>query len=403
MSSRTFLNSILLVVFLCGSSLAQQAKLLPNQSGWLLEITYLKGAPPAYERVRLPGSKTPGDWFARFGREASWQLPAGGQPIRAVRVSNRLRKDETIRIRVSVMRGEKYMDTEETVATYDLRENEKVTVEPLQNFGVAPFEVRAIRTAPLTADPPTTISNATSVEVVGSEQIASDLPEYEYKLTLHNLSSKTIEALFVDIVDGSRRISSGMPQGLEGRPLMRGGETVQVRIPLMVTSGGSEGITTPMVPASQQFVIRSAVFADGSTEGIPERESQSGAGFQSRRFGQRIEMQRALPLFAAALESTDAISSDGVSRFRSQLEQINLETADAELVELQQRFPTREAKVLREGIEFGLHFMRKEMLDQLARFEADKNQKDFKSWLVNNSERYSNWMGRLEPTDAPLP
>jgi hypothetical protein len=401
MHSRSFLPGILLLALFCGNTFAQQAKPLPNQTGWLLEVTYLKGMPPAYERVRLPGSKTPGDWFARFGRVAGWQLPAGAQPIRAVRISNRLKKDETIRIRVSVMRGEKFMDTEETVATYDLRENEKVTVELLKSFGVEPFEIRAIRTAPLPSKIPASINQTTSVEVVSIEPVASDMPEY--KLTLHNLSIKTIDALRIEIVDGQKRLSSGMPQGLEGKPLMLGCETTQVRLPMVVKAGGTEGTYAPSVPSQQQIVIKSVIFADGTNEGVPERDMETGAAFQGVKFGRRIELQRALPLFAAALESTDAISSEGPTKFRAQLEQLNVEVIDAELVDLQQRFPTREAKLLKPPVEFGIHFMRKEMLDQLMRFETNAHRQDFRSWLIDNSERYSNWLARLEAPDASQP
>jgi hypothetical protein len=233
MQSRTFLSSILLVAFLSATALAQQVQQHPNQTGWLLEVNYLKGAPPAYERVRLPGSKMSGDWYARFGKVAGWQLPDGAQPIQAVRISNRLSlKEDKIRVRVSVLRGEKFMDAEETVATYDLLENEKIVVEDLKRFGVEPFELRAFRNEPLPTSQPTVLNKTTSIEVINVESVASDLPEY--KLTLRNLSTKAIAAFRVDIVDGQRRLSSGMPQGFEGAPLMLVGATTQVRLPMAV-------------------------------------------------------------------------------------------------------------------------------------------------------------------------
>lgn len=401
MRSRTFLASFLLIVFLCGHSLAQQAKLLPNQTGWLLEITYLKDAPPAYERVRLPGSKMPGDWFGRFGHVAGWQLPAGALPIRAVRVSNRLRTDETIRVRVSVMRGEKYLDAEETVISFDLRENEKVTAKALENFGIEPFEIRAMRTDALPSILPTVVNKTTAIEVLGIQPVPSDMPEY--KLTLHNSSAKTVEALQVELIDGWGQLASGMPQGSEGRPLMLSGETIQQRFPMIVNAAGTASAFAPAVPQQQQIIIKSVVFGDGTSEGITEREIQSGSGFKSVNFGRSIELQRALPLFAAALESTEGMTSDGDSRLRLLLEGMNLSLTDVELAELQRRFPTRDTKLLKQWAEFGIHFMRKEMLDQLDRFQTSAHREDFRSWLVNAKERYSNWMARLEPTDTSLP
>jgi hypothetical protein len=402
MRFRTILSGALLVLLFFGNSHAQQTQQRLNESGWLLEVTYLKGAPPAYERVRLPGSKKPGDWFARFGRVAGWQLPADAQPIQAVRISNRLRqKDEIVRIRVSVIRGRQFMDVEETVATFDLRENEKVTVAELRSFGIEPFELRPLKTAPLSGNLPAVINKTESVEVLSIEPVVSDLPEY--KLTLHNRSTKAIDALYVDILNGERQISSGMPQGLEGRSLIPAGEVAQVRLPLIVRAGATKGAYAPAVGSDQKFVIRSAVFADASTEGITEQEIQSGPGFHSVRFGEQLEMRRALPLFVAALQSTDAISADGISRLREHISAIDVEITDADLVNLQRRFPAQDAKVLREWVEFGVHFLRKEMLDQLARFETNAKDKDFRTWLINNNERYSNWLARLEPTAASLP
>lgn len=398
MRSRTFLTGSLLLVLLCGNTPAQQVR-GPNQTGWLLEVTFLKGERPAYERVRWADSKAPGDWFGRYGHVQGWELPAGAPPIRAVRIVPRL-QELTVAITVSVIRGEKFMDVEETVASFNILEDEKVTVEPLKDFGIEPFEIRAFRSEPLLSNQPTSINKTTSVEVVGIEPVNSDMPEY--KVTLHNLSQKTIDALRVEIIDGQRRLTSGMPQGLEGKPLMLAGETTQVRLPLVVKAGRAGGTYSPKVPLQQQIVIKSVIFADGTTDGVTELDMESGPGFHSVRFGQRLELQRALPLFAAALESA-TISSDGVTGFRSQLEGLDIGITDAELVDLQQRFPTRDATLLKPPVEFGIHFMRKEILDQLMRFQTGGERKDFRSWLVEARERYSNWLARLDAVQASQP
>jgi hypothetical protein len=395
MHSRTFLSSILLVAFLCSSALAQQVQQHANQTGWLLEVSYLKGAPPAYERVRLPGTKMSGDWYGRFGKVAGWQLPDGAQPIQAVRISNRLSlKEDKIRVRVSVLRGEKFMDAEETVATYDLLENEKIVVEDLKRFGVEPFELRAFRTEPLPTSQPTVLNKTTSIEVINVESVAADLPEY--KLTLRNLSTKPIAAFRVDIVDRQRRLSSGMPQGFEGAPLMLVGATTQVRLPMVVRANATDKTYSPAEISPQQFVIKSVVFADGTDEGVTEREFETGSGFKSTRFGERVAIQRALPLFAAALESTDAISSDGADKLRAQLEALDVTIGDAELIDLTRQFPAKEPKTLKASVEFGLHFMRKQMLDQLAHFQTNSKRGEFRTWLIENQARYSQWLARLE-------
>jgi hypothetical protein len=47
--------------------------------------------------------------------------------------------------------------------------------------------------------------------------------------------------------------------------------------------------------------------------------------------------------------------------------------------------------------------MRKDMLDQLRRFETKPRGKDFKSWLIENRERYSQWLARLEAAELSQP
>lgn len=401
MRSRIFLISILLIVSLSANLSAQQAQRPLNETGWLLEITYLKGEPPVYERVRLPGSKMPGDWFTSFAKVEGWQLPAGAQPIRAVRISNRLRKDATIRVTVSVIRGEKHQDAEETVATYELRENETISVDALKDFGIEPIEIRAVRTQPLPANLPEVVNKIPSVEVVGIRALASDLPEYQ--ITLRNVSLKAIEALNVDLMVGQRRVSHGMPQGLEGRPLVPAGEIVEVQLPLIVNSDRSEGSFTPTVPVEQKFIINLALFADGTSEGFAERTTPSGAGFQSVKFGRRLALQRALPLFAAALESSDIASPAAIRRFQSALEGINVGIADSDLAQLLQRFPTDDPTALRPGVEVGIHFMRKQILDELRRIQLRSHEIDFRSWLNDNKERYTNWLARLETGASTQP
>src|SRR4030095_13755357 len=118
-----------------------------------------------------------------------WQLPAGAQPIQAVRIVPFL-DEEAVRITVSVLRGEKFHDTEDQVASYSVRENERVTLTALKDFGIEPFEIRVVRVAPQTSELPTIVNNTKSLEVIGIEPLISTFPLY--KLTLHNLSHKNI-------------------------------------------------------------------------------------------------------------------------------------------------------------------------------------------------------------------
>lgn len=398
MHLRTLLSGVLLLIFLCPNFPGQEVK-QPNESGWLLEVTYLKDAPPAYARVFLPGSLVLGGWFARFGHVPGWELPAGATPIRAVRISNRLKNDR-LRVRVSVLRGKRIMDTEETVVTFELLENQKIVVTELEKFGVEPFEIRAFKTAPLPGSQPGIRNEIKSIEVIGIEPVAGDLPRN--KLTLRNLSTKSIDALRIDIFLGDRLRSTAARQGFEGRPLMLAGETIQVNLPMEVDAAGSAGAYAPALSPQQTYVINSATFVDGTSEGLIE-DPFSPTALQIIKAGRRIELQKTLPLFTAALDSPDDSSPEGVKKLRSQLKKITVPIADAEIANLQQRFPSHDAEFLRDGIEVGISLMREEMLNQLRHFENYPNGKDFRSWLIDNTARYSQWLERLEPAAACQP
>jgi hypothetical protein len=398
MHLRTLLSSVLLLGCLCAYSPEQELKQL-NQTGWLLEITYLKNAPPAYHNVFLPGSLVSGGWFARFGHIPGWELPAGAAPIRAVRISNRLRNDR-VRVTVSVLRGKRIMDTEETVVTFELLENQKMVVTELEKFGVEPFEIRAFKTDPLPGSQPDISNEIKSIEVIGIEAVASDLPRN--KLTLRNLSNKSIEALRIDIFQGDRLRITAQRQGLEGRLLVLAGDTVQVNVSMAVEAAGSAGAYAPALSAQQKYVIRSVIFSDGTAEGAIE-DPYSPAAFQIVSAGRRIELQKTLPLFTAALDSPDDSLTQGVKKLRSQLKKITVPIADAEIANLQQRFPSHDAEFLRDGVGVGISLMREEMLNQLRHFENNPNGKDFRSWLIDNTARYSQWLERLEPAAPPQP
>ena len=393
--SSALIRTLLLLLF-CSSTFSQTEQQRPRPTGWLLEVRFLKSVPPAYQSVRWRDSKTPGNWFGRFGREPGWQLPAGDPPIRAVRIAPHL-DGEIVKVTVSVMRGEQFMDKEEEVAVYGLTENEKVTVEPLKNFGVEPFELRAFRVSPVLGNLPTTINKTTAVALVGIEPINSDLPEL--KLSLQNLSSKTIDAVRLEFLEGQRSVGSAMPHGRDGKPLMLGGEIVQVTMPLGVRAAGTEGVYYPASIPHEQIVIKTVIFSDGTTEGIIDRDMESGPAFESVKIGRRIILRRALPLMAVAYDSKEGSAQGGAASLRSQLETLSVKIDSADLDALQRRFPGRDASLLASPVHLGIHIMRKAMLDDLARFEAGKEGTDFKAWLLKARHRYTEWLARLEITD----
>ena len=383
MSLRTFLTSILLLTSLFGLATAQEKAAHPADTGLVLEMAFVKSIPPTYQTVYWPDSPNPGNWSARFGRIAGWQLPPGTLRVGAVRVLPVL-TGSLVTVQVNVLRG-KQLESEEPVGTYRLRENESVVVEAAKNFGVEPFEIKVIRLSSTPTNLPAVENQLRSVEVVGLEQVISSLPFI--KVTFRSLSQKSIEALSVEVMQGTKSLVSGLPQGRDGKPLMLPGENHEARIPLATQSRGVAGNYLPSVISNQRLVITGVFFSDDTSEGSPPRDLLLGI-----KFGRKVELRRLLPLFESALAMADAELSDGPAKLRQQVEALSYKLTDEEQAELSKTVTTKQSP-----IEGASRLIRQDLLEFLRRFPPVMDGKLFRTWLVRAREHYSNWLARLEP------
>lgn len=363
---------------------AQPAPRSSSPTGLAIEVSYLAGQAPTYQPVPRASAPRGWVWYARFGRVAGWQLPAGTQPIRAVRIVPFL-DEEAVRITVSVLRGEKFHDNENTVATYSARENETLTLTALKDFGVEPFEIRVVRVAPQLSDVPTIVNNTRSLEVVGVEPVISTFPVY--KITLRNLSDKSISALQVNVEREGHISLSGMPQGNDGEPLIKAGGYFELEQLLPTTAQATpEGYLPASLPA-QQVTIVTLVFEDGTYEG----ETKAAATYRGYAMGRETELKRIVP----ALESAVSMS-DSVEAVRTRLQELSYDFDKSDLDQLAAAFPGIARERLQSPIEASIHGVRRELLAKLERFEQTRRPSgDFQSWLKGIKNVYSNWLSRI--------
>lgn len=385
MSLRTSLAATLLLISLSSAARPQEKVAHPADTGLVLEMSFLKSKPPTYQTVYRPDSPNPGNFSFRFGRVASWQLPVGAQPVGAVRVLPVL-MGKAVKVQVSVMRG-KYLDPENAVGTYTLGENEKVIVEAAKNFGVEPFEIKVIRLSSLPTNLPAVENKFPSLEVVGIEQVVTALPVI--KIKFRNLSEKSIEAVYLEVLQGDRSIGMSMPQGKEGHPLMLPGDAHEWSIPLGTRSDGIAGNYLPAVIKEQRVVITGIFFSDGTSEGDPNTDL-----LMRLRHGRKIELRRILPLFENALAHSDSDLSNGPAQLRLQVEALSYKLTSDEQEEL-----NKTLKVKEHGsslIENSSNLVKKDLLDFLKRFPPLMDGKLFRTWLVRAKDHYSSWLARLE-------
>lgn len=387
MGLRTFLSSILVLISLCGIASTQEKTGRRNETGLLLETTFIESTPPSYQPVGSLDSQVPGgSWYARFGRVKGWQLPSGDLPIRAVRIFPYL-NGETVTVEVSVLRGTQYHDAEDHVATFTPRENEKFSVKELLNFGVEPFELRLLRVPLLASNLPAVENKTLSLEVVGIEPQVTTVPSY--KLTFRNISKKSINAIILEVRQGDRVLSTGMPRGFEGKQFIPPGETVEWRLALVVRGEGTTDNHLPSVLLAQRIVIPGLRFSDGTIEGV----FAIGLDFQAEKYGRKTELRRIVRLLESAIAEAD--SSEGPAKLRRQIEALTFDFTDEEQVEMTRTLAVSERTS--KSVQAARHAQRTQVLEQLRRFPPDA--KLFRSWLLGAKESYSNYLLRLESVE----
>ena len=178
---------VLIMSSVVTGSEAQQKEDASSPMSLALEVTFYKGMAPTYQPVPEQESSPSKMWYGRFRRIASWQGPEGSLPVRGVNIVTR-RESDAIKINVSVFTGDQVFDKEEPVATYLVRENERIVTAELTRFGVQPFEIGVIKKAKVIPDLLPVKNDTQSIQVIGLEPKDSTLPFYS--LSLKNVSGK---------------------------------------------------------------------------------------------------------------------------------------------------------------------------------------------------------------------
>ncbi|HYP27267.1 MAG TPA: hypothetical protein VE262_11160 [Blastocatellia bacterium] len=384
---------------LSGSAPAQQKDSATEPTGLVLELTHYADRPPSYLPVPPPGSEPKGAWHTSFRRLAGWQPLEGALPVRAVNVLSR-KESDGVRIHVSVFLGVKHHEKEEPVASYLLQEHDRVKVNELARFGVQPFEVAVVRVSPIFSPVPPVVNKTGSIEVASVEPNRSTLPSY--KLSLRNLSGKSVVAVQIDLlVDDVPRLLS-LPEGREGGPLIEAGGLFQTNMPAARKPAETRQGYMPDVPRNQSILIGAAVFEDGSFEGDAKVAAQVRAG----RAGQKAQLAQLVDILRkAAEEKGEEKGSDDsalLERLRKDISSLRVE-ADREVLErLSADVPDLD-KSTREWIEVSyegwLHRVRQAALEAFDKFKgslANGPEKDaLKSWLNASVDRYGRWLSRL--------
>ena len=391
------LTLLWLMLALPFAAAAAQEKQTPTERGGLaVQIKFTGRAAPAFLPVPPANAKRSAVSTPIFDRVAGFQPEPGTPPVRAVNISSRAEGDAA-RVEVSLFVGFQYNDKEVQVASYLLREGERVMAKELAAFGVEPFEMAAVR--PNIAAPilPSVSTRTVSLEVVGLEPNKSTIPSY--KLSLRNISNKNITALQVDVFEGNRLRLTGSPHGEKGLPLIPSGAVLETNVlgakDTTMTRFGYE----PASPPFQTIVVTTLVFEDGSFEGDPGPALRINA----RRAGERIQLKRAVATLKETVEISGLTAPDAIAMLIQGISALSEEVTPAVAEKLiagsQTAGQTERLASLMSTIQFSMHQVKKYLLDEIETFQNSHQrapeEKEFREWLTATTDKYKRWLSRL--------
>ena len=385
---------VLVLISICGGPLhAQETPPPPNRLA--LEVTFYPARKPTYQPVPAADAKSQWTWYAMLKHIESWQPPAEGHMIRAVKLVPRVEGDAA-RIIVLVMWGEVALDGEKQIASYLIRENESVEVAELRDFGIEPFGIKLVRLSPNLAPVPSVfLEKVPSLVLVNAVSVDATLAFY--RMTLSNQSNKDIVGLAVDVMTGNKMEITGRPRERFGQALIPAGKTYELSVRAPVRAEGTPGGFVPGAVGNHEVFIRSIVFADGSSEGEPD----SAAQLRSFREGEKL----VLPGLIAGLDK--AIKSEPVDTHRmlieleDELDDLNTSIDTGSLQRLTAEFPQIKdgGRRIKTSVEIAAIHTKDDLIKGIHKLDTDAaehpDSKTTREWLLKTRELYTQWLSRL--------
>lgn len=368
---------------LCAAAAAQEKQTPSPPSGLAVEIS-IEGYPPGFQSV-------PGESFGgRYREIPGAPRPEGVTEPLVIRVQDRMEGD-AVRVVVSAY-ADKFHEREIGIASFLLRENERVTVNEMRNVGFEPFGLAVVRVKPDAPAPPAAASRIPSVGVVGVEARRTNFPSY--KVTLRNLSQKDIVYLEIKTLgERGRPMTIHWARGEHNRPVLPAGGTYETH-----TGGGSAGArgADGYTPNGPRFVeVVAAVFSDHTYEG----DAGSAASYLARLSGYKTQLARVLALLREAAEGAGA-NERAAEGLKARATALGRELDEAGRESLSARFPDFDAARLdglKSSYEYGLDLVRKELLKDIGEYEAAAagGGRPLGPWLAELTRKYEAWLSRV--------
>ena len=341
----------------------------PAQATTALVVRFVDGR----SQFNLASARRSSFWTPAFPKIAGWKTPDGDLPITALQLAWQL-TGRDIHVDVSVLRGSPHQ-REDAVASVTVVPGAHVVVDALRAFGVQPVDLSMAVAAPLTPFVPSVVSITPDLEISAVDVVSA--PYVGYRITVRNLTSKSIANFRFMSYRGTARALSGVPRSDGGRPAMGPGESFTFAINL--TSGRIDD--EPLTPRPLDVIeIQSVLFADGTIVGDATNAAARRAIASDA--GRRAQLLRAIDVLNSADPVGRATPATMLQYIRAGFEA--LPDHDDSLLAAAQT-ATSETRTI--------------VLEDLVRFERlqSGDAEDVRRWIRYTIQRYEGWVHRLAP------
>ena len=281
------LNVLAAILLFCPNGVVPQQQESALKPDLALEVN--RGDDRPWEIPAFNGGRAEASSFKRI---KSWKPSSGESPVVSL-VFKIGREADIVIVHLSVRLAN---EKEVLVSTYRLREDETVTTEELSKFGLESLMLKVVKAKPSFKEPsppiqPLLENKTKAIEVVNFYRESP--PSESFRLTLRNVSTRNIMALdlFMPSADGNGGAGQ-RAQGDKEHPVLLPGSTSDHFIE--VSRGGrmTPNGYVPNPEVQRTLIIRTAVFDDGTYDGLVE----PAAEIEAHRRGFNMQRARILRL-----------------------------------------------------------------------------------------------------------
>lgn len=344
---------------------------------YVLEVTYFRGRPIAYERIGNTGV------FALFERVPAWKPTAEVPAVTGVVIASHY-DGKTVRLKVAC-RDVKEPDNAFPVGEYSIAEDGRTSIKELTKCGIVPFEIAIVRAPIGVAELPNVVNKTNSLQI-SVEPNESSLPSFN--LVVMNNSPKPVLGFSFQTLMGGKPIVSGMPFNLNGAVLLAPGESIVKTLPSEVKLTNTSNGEIPETQAGLEVRVSSVTFADRTYEGSPSDANSLIA----LKAGEKSQVKRILELLRSKPNSIDGLLT-AFSQLSTDVDEADFKGFIASRPTLSQN----EVVWARKSFETAAKRVQKIFSDELntAGNRNDFQKTAFLSWISSAEKRFEQWFTAL--------